>query len=123
EFLETIDGLHRAQPQLATVLVTHHLEELPETTTHALLVSGGRVTAAGPAEQVLTSEGVSECFAYPIQIGHQDGRWFARAGRGVLTEATADARRRAGPSDDAGWLSDPTSSTGITTAHHVGKAL
>ena len=92
EFLETIDGLHRAQPQLATVLVTHHLEELPETTTHALLVSGGRVTAAGPAEQVLTTEGVSECFAYPIRIGHQDGRGFARAGRGVLTEETADAR-------------------------------
>ena len=84
EFLETIDGLHRAQPQLATVLVTHHLEELPETTTHALLVSAGRVSAAGPAGEVLTTEQVSQCFSYPIRIGHQDGRWYARTGRGVL---------------------------------------
>src|SRR5699024_4635344 len=36
QFLETVDRLHSSQPELATVLVTHHLEELPETTTHAM---------------------------------------------------------------------------------------
>lgn len=29
QFLETLDLLHSTQPELATVLVTHHLEELP----------------------------------------------------------------------------------------------
>ena len=32
-----------------TVLVTHHLEEIPPGFTHGLLISNGRVVAAGPA--------------------------------------------------------------------------
>lgn len=81
QFLATVDDLHRAQPLLATVLVTHHLEELPETTTHAMLVSDGRVHASGPARDVLTTELVSECFCHPIEIEHRAGRWHARAGK------------------------------------------
>ena len=81
QFLETVDTLHRTQPELTSVLVTHHLEELPETTTHAMLVKDGRVLAAGSATSVLTSELVSECFDHPIRIEHQDHRWQARAVR------------------------------------------
>lgn len=86
QFLETIDHLHRTQPELATVLVTHHLEELPETTTHAVLVTDGRILAAGPVHEVLTTELVSQSFDYPIRIDYHDGRWQARAraGTGVL---------------------------------------
>ncbi|MFI9639250.1 ABC transporter ATP-binding protein [Micromonospora sp. NPDC051925] len=79
QFLETVDRLHRSQPGLATVLVTHHLEELPETTTHALLIKEGRVLAAGAARDVLTTELVTESFDHPIQIEHRDRRWQARA--------------------------------------------
>lgn len=78
-FLDTLDHLHRATPDLATVLVSHHLEELPETTTHAALVAQGRLLAAGPAEDVLTSRLVSRCFDFPILITHEGGRWQARA--------------------------------------------
>jgi iron complex transport system ATP-binding protein len=38
------------QPSLTTVMTTHHLEELPATTTHALLLRAGRVVAAGGVE-------------------------------------------------------------------------
>ncbi|GAB2549120.1 ATP-binding cassette domain-containing protein [Leucobacter ruminantium] len=79
--LETVDHLHRSEPELATVLVTHHLEELPETTTHAVLIKHGRVLASGAASEVLTTELVSESFEYPIRIEHRDGRWSARAER------------------------------------------
>ena len=79
--LETVDRLHRSEPELATVLVTHHLEELPETTTHAVLIKHGRVLASGAASEVLTTELVSESFEYPIRIEHRDGRWSARAER------------------------------------------
>ncbi len=85
QFLETIDRLHRTHPDLATVLVTHHLEELPESTTHAMLVAHGRILAAGPAHEVLTTELVSACFAYPIRIDHRDGRWHARVDRSGRT--------------------------------------
>src|SRR5690625_6389469 len=91
QFLETVDRLHSSQPELATVLVTHHLEELPETTTHAMLIKDGRVHAAGPADQVLTTTLVSECFSYPIHIEHRDGRWHARAARGSLGSSPATA--------------------------------
>ncbi|MFD5224904.1 ABC transporter ATP-binding protein [Microbacterium sp. NPDC058342] len=79
ELLATIDELHRARRDLATILVTHHLEELPTTTTHAMLVKHGRLHASGPVREVLTTERVSECFDHPIEIEHRAGRWQARA--------------------------------------------
>src|SRR5699024_8189023 len=41
QFLETVHRLHSSQPKLATMLVTHHLEELPKTPTHAMLIKHG----------------------------------------------------------------------------------
>lgn len=64
---------------MTTVTVTHHLEELPKTTTHALLITDGRVLAAGPAEEVLTSANVSACFDYPLTVTRHEGRWVARS--------------------------------------------
>lgn len=81
QFLETVDDLRRRQPQLTTILVTHHLEELPASTTHALLISGGQIVAAGPADTALTSENTSAAFEYPIQVIRDDNRWVARSGR------------------------------------------
>lgn len=81
QFLGTLDQLHDAQPDLATILVTHHLEELPVSTTHAMLIAHGRVHASGLAPDVLTSELVSEAFDYPIWVEYRDGRWQARAAR------------------------------------------
>src|SRR5699024_2646953 len=79
QFLSTLDELHRARPSLATILVTHHLEELPSSTTHALLIKDGRVNAAGRAQDVLTTGLVSECFDHPIGIEHRAGRSQAPA--------------------------------------------
>ncbi len=61
------------------MLVTHHLEELPESTTHALLLRGGECVAAGKVDDVLTTDLVSACFGHPIRITRRDGRWTARA--------------------------------------------
>lgn len=77
QFLSTVDGLHSAQPELATILVTHHFEELPETTTHAMLIKDGHVHASGVARDILTTELVTQCFAFPIKIEHRAGRWQA----------------------------------------------
>ncbi|GAA4245724.1 ABC transporter ATP-binding protein [Dactylosporangium darangshiense] len=81
QLLDTLDLLHTTHPGLASVLVTHHLEELPSQTTHALLLAEGRVVAAGPTHAVLTSENVSAAFQYSIRVEHHDGRWSARARR------------------------------------------
>jgi iron complex transport system ATP-binding protein len=79
QLLETIDGLSVAVPDLASVLVTHHLEELPETTSHALLLSHGRIVASGPIEEAVTTETVTGAFEHPIRVERADGRWSARA--------------------------------------------
>ncbi|MEF2977601.1 ABC transporter ATP-binding protein [Subtercola sp. YIM 133946] len=81
QLLETIDTLDQTHPDVASILVTHHLEELPRTTTHALLIAHGAVVACGRAHDVITSEAVSAAFEHPIDVGHDDERWFARARR------------------------------------------
>lgn len=77
--LGALTSLAAARPRLATVLVTHHLEELPASTTHALLLREGAVVAAGRAAQTLTGAAVSACFGFDVVVGHDDGRWSARA--------------------------------------------
>lgn len=62
-----------------SVLVTHHVEEIPAGTTHALLLSRGRVVAAGPIAEVLTGPLLTQAFGIPLQIASADGRWMARA--------------------------------------------
>ena len=62
-----------------TVLVTHHVEEIPPGTTHVLLLRDGRVVAQGPIEQTLSAEHLSTTFGLPIVIDREGERWFARA--------------------------------------------
>ncbi|MFF8916300.1 ABC transporter ATP-binding protein [Streptomyces sp. NPDC015032] len=81
QLLDSLDTLRQEHPELATVLVTHHLEELPASTTHAMLLRGGRCVASGPADGVLTTDRVSDCFGHPVRISRTDGRWTARAQR------------------------------------------
>ncbi|WP_033258157.1 MULTISPECIES: ATP-binding cassette domain-containing protein [Kitasatospora] len=83
QLLESLDELRARYPEVASVLVTHHLEELPGSTSHALLLRDGLTTAAGPATEVLTTELVSACFRHPIRITHSEGRWSARTRRGA----------------------------------------
>lgn len=81
------DLVHRlselnADPEApTTILVTHHLEELPQGLTHLLLLDGGRVVAAGPLEEVLTSENLSAAYGTPLRLRSVDGRWTAFAER------------------------------------------
>lgn len=62
-----------------TVLVTHHVEEIPPGITHALLLREGRAVAQGPVAQVLTNEALSATYGLPLEITRRDGRWAARA--------------------------------------------
>jgi len=79
QLLASLDAIRDGRPELTTVLVTHHLEELPASTSHALLLRDGRMLAAGTAGEVLTSELVSACFDYPVTITRHAGRWACTA--------------------------------------------
>ena len=79
--VDALDDLARERPARAAVLVTHHLEELPGSTTHAVLLRAGRVLAAGPVDEVLQDGPLSDCFAAPLSVRREDGRWTARGRR------------------------------------------
>jgi iron complex transport system ATP-binding protein len=61
-FLHSLDILGRHQQAPALVLVTHHVEEIVTCVTHLLVLKRGRVLAAGPVEDILTSPLLSDAF-------------------------------------------------------------
>jgi len=61
------------------VLVTHHLEEIPPAFDRAVLLSRGRLVAAGSATDVLTSASLSELYGVGLAVARRDGRWSAVA--------------------------------------------
>jgi iron complex transport system ATP-binding protein len=63
-----------------TIVATHHLEEIPPSTTHAALLRSGRLVAAGPVEGVLTPRRLEHCFGLVMEVGRRGGRWWATAG-------------------------------------------
>lgn len=77
QLISALTTMARNDPSLTTVTVTHHLEEIPPSTTHALLIAGGRVLTAGPVGEALTSESVSATFGLPVEVKGDAGRWTA----------------------------------------------
>ena len=63
------------------VLVTHHLEEIPPGSTHALILSNGKTVGAGAIEQTVTSESLSAAYGIDIEVERVRGRWVAVAER------------------------------------------
>jgi iron complex transport system ATP-binding protein len=78
-FLDAMVRLAAERPKLATLTVTHHLEELPGSTTHALLLRDGRVVGQGPLEATFTEERLTACFGVPVSLGRFGDRWVVRA--------------------------------------------
>ncbi|MEO6987614.1 MAG: ATP-binding cassette domain-containing protein [Aquihabitans sp.] len=69
-----------ADPSVApTVLVTHHVEEIPVGFTHALLLRAGAVVAAGPIGATLTETTLSTTFGLDVHLESSGGRWRAWA--------------------------------------------
>jgi iron complex transport system ATP-binding protein len=62
----------------ATVLVSHHVEEIPPGFTHVLLLRDAKVVAAGLLDHVLTEQNLSATFGMPLVLQHAAGRWSAR---------------------------------------------
>jgi iron complex transport system ATP-binding protein len=78
--LATLARLRRRPKPPATIMVTHHLEELlPDTANILLLNSAGRVQASGPPRAVLTSAHLTAAYQWPIQVLRRNGRYHAHA--------------------------------------------
>lgn len=62
----------------ATVLVTHHVEEIPPGFTHVLMLRDGRQVTSGLIDDVLTSENLTATFGQRLVVQRWGARYFAQ---------------------------------------------
>lgn len=79
DLLKRIETFSKDPLAPSTVIVTHHIEEIPSGTTHALLLRDGKTVAQGEIEMVINDENLSVAYGLPISVQTEHGRYFARA--------------------------------------------
>jgi len=79
DLLSRIAALSRDPGAPVLVMVTHHVEEVPAGTTHAMLMRKGTVIVAGPVQAVFTQRNLSRCFGVPLIVERRADRWIAFA--------------------------------------------
>ena len=79
DLLRRIESLSKDPLAPATVIVTHHIEEIPVGTTHALLLREGAVVAQGEVASVITDQNLTQAYGLAITVQTEGGRFFARA--------------------------------------------
>ncbi|MDQ3734004.1 MAG: ABC transporter ATP-binding protein [Actinomycetota bacterium] len=60
------------------IMVTHHVEEIPASFSHAMLLRGGQVVSSGLIRDVITSANLTETFGLPLRLTRSGERYFAR---------------------------------------------
>jgi iron complex transport system ATP-binding protein len=79
QVLDDLSALASDDSAPATVVVTHHLEEVPANFTHALVLRDGRILARGAIDATLTSAVLSECYGVALRVEpERTGRYTAR---------------------------------------------
>lgn len=80
QLVRVLDSFAREMPALPTVIVTHHVDEIPVSTTHVMLMRDGRAVAQGTIAEVLDSAGLSQCFGMDLVVDRRpNGRFTAWA--------------------------------------------
>ena len=78
DLVATLSRLALDEYAPATILVSHHVEEIPPGFTHALMLREGRAVAAGPLPEVMTERVLGETFGMSLVLREEDGRYSAR---------------------------------------------
>ena len=81
QLIETLDRIAAEADAPPMLLVTHHVEEIPTSFTHGLLLAEGTTVHAGPIEEALDASNLSACFGIPLHVERHDHRWSARRAR------------------------------------------
>lgn len=77
--IHSLDAINAEDDAPTTLHVVHTLEELPASTTHAMLLRAGEIVCAGPIGDCLTDEALSECYGIPVEVHARGGRYAATA--------------------------------------------
>ena len=74
EFLVYLEAIARQRGAPALVLVTHHVEEITASFSHALLLRAGQVHRSGELRRILTSANLATVFGAPLKLRRGKGR-------------------------------------------------
>lgn len=74
--IRTLEQLHQRQERPAIIMVTHHLEDLPQSVKKVLLLKQGRIYAQGNAKDVLTSKNLSAVFDCKVEVARRSGHYY-----------------------------------------------
>ena len=78
ELLSSLASFASTPSGPSIVLVTHHVEDIPENFTHAALMSNGQMIKQGYMQEVMSEENLSQCFDLQISLLNEGGRYFAK---------------------------------------------
>ena len=76
QVLATIQLLLESPDAPTVLLITHHIEELPPTTSQVLLLANGQPAAVGALDEVLRSDILSRTFGFPVEVRNAGGRYY-----------------------------------------------
>ncbi len=82
QLVAALDDLAADPAAPPSVVVTHHVDDIPPTTTHTMLLRDGKILRAGPIDDVLDADGLSETFGLALTLERRpSGRFSAWARR------------------------------------------
>ncbi|MFB5661980.1 ABC transporter ATP-binding protein [Alteribacillus sp. HJP-4] len=86
ELLSTIQSMNKDPDGPTLIYVTHHIEEVVPSITHAILLHQGVVTASGKKHEVITEPKLEETFQVPLSLQWENERPWIRVKSKSLIE-------------------------------------
>ncbi len=84
--LGTIEQLHGLASGPTVIMVTHHVEEISSVTSQVMLLKGGRIAVIGGADEVITSDNLTDVLGCGVVVEKRSGRYWLE----VLPEAWSE---------------------------------
>lgn len=78
ELLDSIEQMAKEEDGPTLLYVTHHIEEIVPSITHAMLIASGETAAQGRKKEVLTESTLEKTFHLPISLEWENERPWIR---------------------------------------------
>lgn len=78
EFVGFMNEISLSKKIPAMVLATHHIEEIPQSFTHALVLKDGAVLAGGEIGDIINSHTLSTAYGAKVKVFKKAGKFFLK---------------------------------------------
>lgn len=77
-FLKVVENICKEKNDLTVIFITHRLEEITPSFTHALILKEGKILNKGPINEILVDKIISEAFNVNVKIEKSNGRYLTK---------------------------------------------